>query len=134
MEINKKKRHKVMLALKKNLPYFKKKYGKGAEDVLQGTATKVSMEERISNALDMLVEEVVNPENQPMTKAEIIRRDRLAKSKKIRDYVSIVNPKDKSLNNAAHRYATYIVMRMRGSKRGKAKPTETKSRKKKGKK
>jgi hypothetical protein len=61
-------------------------------------------------------EEVVNPENQPMTKSEISHRDRIRHKSPAKD-ARIVKSADKTQANAAYRLATYITMRTRKGKK-----------------
>ena len=61
-------------------------------------------------------EEVVNPENQPMTKSEISHRDRIRHKSPAKD-ARIVKSADKTQTNAAYRLATYITMRGRKAKK-----------------
>ena len=61
-------------------------------------------------------EEVVNPENQPMTKSEISHRDRIRHKSPAKD-ARIVKSADKTQANAAYRLATYITMRGRKGKK-----------------
>ena len=61
-------------------------------------------------------EEVVNPENQPMSKSEISHRDRIRHKSPAKD-ARIVKSADKTKENAAYRLATYITMRGRKGKK-----------------
>ena len=61
-------------------------------------------------------EEVVNPENQPMTKSEISHRDKIRHKSPAKD-AKIVKSADKTKENAAYRLATYITMRGRKGKK-----------------
>ena len=61
-------------------------------------------------------EEVVNPENQPMTKSEISHRDRIRHKSPAKN-ARIVKSADKTQANAAYRLATYITMRGRKAKK-----------------
>ena len=61
-------------------------------------------------------EEVVNPENQPMTKSEISHRDKIRHKSPAKD-ARIVKSADKTKENAAYRLATYITMRGRKGKK-----------------
>ena len=61
-------------------------------------------------------EEVVNPENQPMTKSEISHRDKIRHKSPAKD-ARIVKSADKTKENAAYRLATYITMRGRKAKK-----------------
>ena len=61
-------------------------------------------------------EEVVNPENQPMSKSEISHRDRIRHKSPAKD-ARIVKSADKTQANAAYRLATYITMRGRKGKK-----------------
>ena len=61
-------------------------------------------------------EEVVNPENQPMSKSEISHRDRIRHKSPAKD-ARIVKKSDKTQANAAYRLATYITMRGRKGKK-----------------
>ena len=61
-------------------------------------------------------EEVVNPENQPMTKSEISHRDKIRHKSPAKD-ARIVKSADKTQANAAYRLATYITMRGRKGKK-----------------
>lgn len=90
--------------------------------------------ERVEQALiksGLLSEEIVNPDNRgTMTKAEIIKRDRIAKSPKVRARIRAIKGKDTDIN-ARHRYATFIIMNMRGGKKGAVQPGEKRRTKKK---
>lgn len=89
--------------------------------------------ERIEKALfkaGILSEEIVNPDNKgTMTKAEIIKRDRIARSPDVRAKVRAQKGKDTD-ENARYRYATFITMAMRGGKKGAAQPGEKRRTKK----
>ena len=61
-------------------------------------------------------EEVVNPENQPMSKSEISHRDKIRHKSPAKD-ARIVKAADKTQANAAYRLATYITMRGRKGKK-----------------
>lgn len=61
-------------------------------------------------------EEVVNPENQPMSKSEISHRDRIRHKSPAKN-ARIVKSADKTQANAAYRLATYITMRGRKAKK-----------------
>ena len=61
-------------------------------------------------------EEVVNPENQPMTKSEISHRDKIRHKSPAKD-AKIVKSADKTKENASYRLATYITMRGRKGKK-----------------
>ena len=61
-------------------------------------------------------EEVVNPENQPMTKSEISHRDKIRHKSPAKD-ARIVKSADKTKENAEYRLATYITMRGRKGKK-----------------
>jgi hypothetical protein len=61
-------------------------------------------------------EEVVNPENQPMTKSEISHRDKIRHKSPAKDAI-IVKSADKTKENAEYRLATYITMRARKGKK-----------------
>ena len=60
-------------------------------------------------------EEVVNPENQPMTKSEISHRDRIRHKSPAKDARAIKGSDTQT--NAAYRLATYITMRGRKGKK-----------------
>lgn len=60
-----------------------------------------------------IAEEVVNPSNQPMTKGEISKRDKL--KKKLGD-VKVVKKGD-TKENAKYRLATYITLLKKGKKK-----------------
>jgi len=95
--------------------------------------------ERVEKALlnaGILSEEIVNPDNRgTMTKAELIKRDRIARSPDVRAKIRAVKGNDND-ENARHRYATFITIAMRGGKKGAVQPGEkrrTKKRKPKAK-
>ena len=95
--------------------------------------------ERVEKALlnaGILSEEIVNPDNRgTMTKAELIKRDRIARSPAVRAKIRAVKGNDND-ENARHRYATFITIAMRGGKKGAVQPGEkrrTKKRKPKAK-
>jgi len=89
--------------------------------------------ERVEKALlkaGILSEEIVNPDNRgTMTKAEIIKRDRIARSSKVRAKIRAIKGKDTD-ENARFRYATFITMNMRGGKKGAVQPGEKRRTKK----
>lgn len=89
--------------------------------------------ERVEQALlnsGILSEEIVNSDNRgTMTKAEIIKRDRIARSSKVRAKIRAIKGKDTD-ENARFRYATFITMNMRGGKKGAAQPGEKRRTKK----
>lgn len=89
--------------------------------------------ERVEYALikaGILSEEIVNPDNRgTMTKAEIIKRDRIARSASVRAKIKAIKGNDTPLN-ARHRYATFIIMNMRGGKKGAVQPGEKRRTKK----
>lgn len=89
--------------------------------------------ERVEQALlnsGILSEEIVNSDNRgTMTKAEIIKRDRIARSSKVRAKIRAIKGKDTD-ENARFRYATFITMSMRGGKKGAAQPGEKRRTKK----
>jgi hypothetical protein len=75
-------------------------------------------------------EEIVNPDNRgTMTKAEIIKRDRIARSRKVKAKIRATKGNDTD-ENARYRYATFITMMMRGGKKGAAQPGEKRRTKK----
>lgn len=89
--------------------------------------------ERVEQALlnsGILSEEIVNPDNRgTMTKAEIIKRDRIARSPSVKKKIMAIKGKDNK-KNAEHRYATFIIMNMRGGKKGAVQPGEKRRTKK----
>ena len=66
--------------------------------------------------LKYIEEEVVNPENQPMSKSEISHRNKIRGKSPAKD-ARIVKSADKTKENAAYRLATYITMRGRKGKK-----------------
>jgi hypothetical protein len=48
-----KQKEEIVKGMKKNLPYFKKKYGKNAEGVMYATATKIAQNESFLNPEDL---------------------------------------------------------------------------------
>jgi hypothetical protein len=79
---------------------------------------------------DALNEEIVNPDNKgTMTKAEIIARDRKAKSSKITKNIRAIKGNDTD-ENAKYRFATYLQIRMRGGKKAMKKAATMKKSKK----
>jgi hypothetical protein len=89
--------------------------------------------ERVEQALlnsGIVSEEIVNPDNRgTMTKAEIIKRDRIARSRKVKAKIRATKGNDTD-ENARYRYATFITMMMRGGKKGAAQPGEKRRTKK----
>lgn len=93
----KKTKRSILSSFKKKSKSFQERHG-----------GKMALESRILGGLNLLFEEIVNPENKgKMSKAMILRRDRCAKNKKVRAYVQIQNPNDKNIDNAVHRYCTW---------------------------
>jgi len=101
----KKSKRSILSSFKKSSKSFKERHG-----------GKLAIETRILNGLNILLEKVENSENKgKMSKAMIIRRDRCARNRKVRAYVQIQNPDDKNLDNAVHRYCTYLEFRNKKS-------------------
>lgn len=69
--------------------------------------------------LKYIEEEVVNPENQPMTKSEISHRDRIRGKSPAKDARVVKGPHGRldTPEEAKYRLATYITMRGRKGKK-----------------
>lgn len=79
---------------------------------------------------DALNEEIVNPDNKgTMTKAELIARDRKARSPKVTKNIRAQKGNDTE-ENAKFRFATYLQIRMRGGKKAMKKAATMKKSKK----
>ena len=117
------------------------KYSESRAYAIATAQSAKSVKEALSNFKQILSkkhisEEIVNPDNVPMTKSEIILRDRFAKKRSLKKWCKAIKGNDKS-KNAYHRCATFIVMKMRGGKKGAgsvANKTKGKAKKSKGKK
>jgi hypothetical protein len=109
---------KMVRGIKRENP----KYSKSRSYAIATAQSAKATNEALNNFKNILLrkelsEEIVNPDNVPMSKREIVVRDSIAKKRKLRKWCKAIKGKDNA-KNAYHRCATFIVMKMRGGKKG----------------